>query len=258
MIGAAELLSNIPIPLREELLSRYQSLMSNYAERRWEPSELNGGKFAEAVYSVLEGALTGSYPSKAVKPNNMLAACRKLEQLPANPSLVGDRSLRVLIPRMLIALYEVRNNRGVGHIGGDVDPNHMDAEGVRAMCSWIMADLIRIFHAVSTEEAQQVVDALVERRLPLIWEIGEVRRVLEPSMKARDQTLVLLYGSNEVVSAKHLCEWVDYSNSTRFRKNILVPLHKDRLIEFNSFEDWACISPLGARKAEDLIFSLQN
>jgi len=60
----------------------------------------------------------------------------------------------VLIPRLLPVLYEIRNNRGVGHVGGDVDPNHMDAEAVQAMASWVMAELVRIFHGVKTEEAR--------------------------------------------------------------------------------------------------------
>ena len=85
--------------------------MSNYLERRWGPSELNGGKFCEAVYSIINGALTGTFPATATKPQSMVHACAALE-VPADPNRVGDRSLRILIPRILPVLYEVRNNRG--------------------------------------------------------------------------------------------------------------------------------------------------
>ncbi len=126
------------------------------------------------------------------KPHNMVAACRALENMPSDPTLVGDRSLRVLIPRTLLALYEIRNNRGVGHVGGDVSANHMDAEVVLAMASWVMAELVRIFHSVSTAEAQDIVDALVERRSPAIWDVGGVKRVLDPSMSSSSGRLRLL------------------------------------------------------------------
>ena len=43
---------------------------------------------------------------------------------------------------MIVALYEIRNDRGVGHTGGDVDPNHMDASMVLAGAKWLVAELV--------------------------------------------------------------------------------------------------------------------
>jgi hypothetical protein len=80
----------------------------------------------------------GSYPKRAKKPDNVVDACRALEQAPADV----PRSIRIQFPRMLIALYEIRNNRGVGHTGGDVDPNQMDAVTVVAMTNWVMAEFV--------------------------------------------------------------------------------------------------------------------
>jgi hypothetical protein len=136
VINPSHVLPALPKALREELLKSYQQIMSNYLERRWEPSELNGGKFCEATYSIISGAIKGSFPAKASKPGDMLSASRALEKETPDPNRVGDRSLRILIPRVLPVLYEIRNNRGVGHLGGDVDPNHMDAEAVQAMATW--------------------------------------------------------------------------------------------------------------------------
>ena len=148
-------------------------------------------------------------------------------------------------------LYEVRNNRGVGHVGGDVDPNHMDAEAVQAMASWAMAELVRIFHGVKTEEAQETVDALVERKTPIIWEVRGVKRVLDLTMTAKNQVLVLLHHSTGWVSASNLFDWVEYSKASMFRTAVLKPLHKDRLIEYDAQNLRARISPLGFKKVED-------
>jgi hypothetical protein len=153
----------------------YQEIAKNFAEHRWEPSELNGGKFCEVVYTIVESVIVGSTPSKPSKPQNMVVACRGLETAPMRPGRTGDRSLRILIPRVLSALYEIRNNRGVGHAGGDVDPNFMDATAVYAMASWTLAELVRIFHGVSTREAQETFDALVERKIALVWEVDQKR-----------------------------------------------------------------------------------
>jgi hypothetical protein len=251
VINPAGLLAAIPKALSDALIKTYQEIASNYLERRWEPSELNGGKFCEAVYSIVQGAVTGSFPLTASKPSDMVTACRAIEKLPADPQRLGDRSLRLLIPRALPVLYEIRNNRGVGHVGGDVDANHMDAEAVRGMASWIMAELVRIFHGVTTEEAQEAVDALVERKCPMIWEIGPVKRVLDVSLITRDQVLVLLHYSTGWVSAIDLYKWTEYSNASAFRGKVLTVLHDDRLVEFDRNKDVVRISPRGIEAVED-------
>lgn len=252
MIDPARALAGLPAGLRAELIDSYRKIERNFVERRWEPSELNGGKFAEAAYTILNAAVNGgTYPAKAKKPPNMAVACRALESQPAT-TVVGDKSLRVYIPRALVYLYDIRNQRGVGHVGGDVDPNAMDASAVVAMASWVMAELVRIFHGVTTREAQDTVDALVERKTPLIWEVepGSIKRVLDKSMGAKDQVLMFLHHGTGWVSAASLQKWVEYKNQTDFRQKVLHDLHSKRLIEFDVSNDRAKISPLGAAEVE--------
>jgi hypothetical protein len=121
-MDAASALSAIPKALRDELFNEYRSIIQNYSEHRWSPAELSAGRFCEVVYCILSGHSSGSYPPKASKPNDFVSSCRKLELNKNVP-----RSFQILIPRTLTSLYEVRNNRGVGHVGGDVDSNHMDS-----------------------------------------------------------------------------------------------------------------------------------
>ncbi len=255
MIDITKILTGLPIGLRDPLLKSYREIVSNYLEHRWEPSELNGGKFCEIVYSIISGSITGRFPTKPSKPRDMVVACRILETIPINPKRVGDRSLRVLIPRMLSALYEIRNNRGVGHIGGDVDPNFLDATAVYGMASWVLAEIVRIFHAVSIKKAQEIVDMLVERKHPLIWEIEDIniKRILDPKMKKIDQVLVLLHRKPSWVSEADLMKWVEHSNPSVFRTDILIPLHRSRLIEYHKQEHRVQISPLGVQEVEQQI-----
>src|SRR5882724_7890270 len=117
MLDSSKVLTGIPVGLRDPLFQSYREIVTNFAEHRWEPSELNGGKFCEVVYTILNGVIAGTFPSKPTKPRNMLLACQTLENTPAQPSRVGDHSLRILIPRVLPFLYDFRNNRGVGHVG---------------------------------------------------------------------------------------------------------------------------------------------
>ena len=137
-IDPSKFLAAIPAALRDPLLDTYREIASNFSEHRWSPSELEGGKFCEVVYWICHGFITGTYVAAATKPPNMRDNCRDLERN-TNTGKPGDHSLRILIPRMLPALYDIRNNRGVGHVGGDVDPNLMDATAVYSSASWILA-----------------------------------------------------------------------------------------------------------------------
>jgi hypothetical protein len=250
MIDATLLLKGLPDGLREPLIKSFQEIAANYIERRWEPAELNGGKFCEVAFTIVDGALSGSFAVVPSKPRNMVAACRALEQVSPNTARVGDQSLRIMIPRTLPVLYEVRNNRGVGHVGGDVDPNFLDVTAVFGMASWVLAELVRIFHDVSTELAQAAVDALIERKHPLIWEVGDMHRVLDPKMEKRDQALLLLHQRSGWVSDEDLLNWVEYSRIGNFRKAVLRPFHAKRLVEYDEASKRVRISPLGVQVVE--------
>lgn len=245
-------LAGIPASLRDELLAAFNEIERNYRERRWEPSELNGGKMCEVVYTILRGFIDGTYPARASKPSNMVDACRAFEKIDAAQF---PRAVRIQVPRVLLALYEVRNNRGVGHVGGDVNPNAMDASFVLATAKWLMAELIRLFHGVDTVTAEQTVDRIVERTVPLVWQVGELRRVLAPGFTMREKTLVVLYHATGWVPEKVLFAWVEHSNAAVFRRDVLAKAHKEKLIEYDRSAGRVLISPLGVRVVEDELLS---
>jgi hypothetical protein len=193
VIDSKNLLKNVPEGLRGPLVDEYRDICKAFSEGRWKLAALDAGRFCEVAYTIIHGMITDNYADSPQKPGNFVGACRALEALP--PVSTGDRSLRILIPRLLPALYEVRNNRNVGHVGGDVVPNKMDATLVREGATWVIAELIRIAHGVTTSDAQDAVDALVERAHPLVWEVDGVKRVLAPSMRMGDRVLVLLYST---------------------------------------------------------------
>jgi hypothetical protein len=246
--AASAVLGTIPDGLRKPLLDAFGEIVKNYRQSRWEPSELNGGKLCEVTYTILRGHLDGKYAAKPAKPANMVDACRALERAPAT----FPRSVRIQIPRMLIALYEMRNNRGVGHVGGDVDPNHMDAVAVLYMAKWIVSELVRLYHKVDTVTALAVVDALVDREIPIIWNVGDgVQRVLNTALTRKAKTLVLLYGQPAAVPEADLAAWVEHPKLPDYRKDVLRPLHKDKLVEYNAKAGIVHLSPLGVKYVEE-------
>jgi hypothetical protein len=237
---------DLPPSLRDELLGAFNQIAKNYRERRWEPSELNGGKLCEVAYSIARGYVEGAYPNRATKPRNMVDACKALEG-----GTRQERAIRIQIPRMIVALYEVRNNRNVGHVGGDVDPNHMDALVVLQMAKWIVAEFVRVLHDVDVDDAAETVEALVERETPLIWEVNGARRVLDTSLSMRDKTLLLLHASDGPLAERDLVSWVEHTNASTYRRDVLKKAHKARLVEYHQAAGTVTISPRGIEVVED-------
>src|SRR4051794_13238126 len=95
-LSATDALATLPSGLRSPLIKSLDEIVRNYRAGRWEPSELNGGKLCEVVYTILRGHADGALPSKPSKPKNMVDACTALEGAGAHL----PRSLRVQIPRV--------------------------------------------------------------------------------------------------------------------------------------------------------------
>jgi hypothetical protein len=240
-------LAGIPDGLRKPLLGEYREIVTSFMERRWTSAELSGGRFCEIVYTILDGHARGEYAGVPNKPANFIDACRRLESTRGVP-----RSFQILIPRLLPGLYEIRNNRNVGHVGGDVNPDFMDCSAVVALAGWILAELIRVFHGISTEEAQRIVDNLAERRLPLVWKSGEIRCVLNPEIPLKQQILILLSSASGMVGFDELLKWTGYKKKGYFTR-LIWQLHESRLLEFNESAGELELLPPGTDEAAKII-----
>jgi len=246
----ADLTSDLPPEVVDALLNSYQEIKENLYMGRLEPSELNGGKFVEAAFRVLEHRTGGGqYTAVGTQLPNVISKLRDLEKLPAGGA---NESFRIHIPRTLLAMYNVRNKRGVGHLGGDVNPNLADATLLAACADWVMAELFRIHYDCSLEEAQAIADALVQRRLALVHTVDDAKRVLLPGLRHKDQTLLLLHSEYpRKVSVEDLLSWIEVKSINTYESRVLRPLHADRLIEYRAGADWwTIILPPGLRYVE--------
>jgi len=243
---------SIPVDIRERLKKHYHEIKHNFALQKFEPSELNGGKFCEDVYRILEwhNSSTNDYTPYGTQIKNFKRSVHWFEN---NSNL--DDSIRFHIPDILWSIYNVRNKRGVGHSPGDIDPNFMDSTLVAGCIDWVMAELVRLFHNVSIDEARDMVKSITTKKIPLIWEVGDVKRVLSPpsgSLSAKDKVLVLLYSeTSNTLTADSLRTSIEYRNPTDFRNKVLASLHKAELVYFDRARNEVTLSPKGNRKVED-------
>jgi hypothetical protein len=230
-IVKTDLEASLPADLVNALLTSYVEMKHNFLFGRYEPSELNGGKFVEACIRILQFETSGTYTVIGVQIKDMIGSLRAFENL---PSTSANDSFRIHIPRTLIVIYNIRNKRGVGHLGGDINPNFTDSSLLISCSDWVLAELLRIYYKSSLQESQRIVDSLIRRNYSLVHEFESVVRVMLPSLSQKDQTLLLLaHHFPEWTSRESLEESIEPSRVSDYRRTVLKNLHKKRFIEYS-------------------------
>ena len=248
-------LSGIQVRYRSKIIVAYLDLKTNHMEARIDAAGLAAGKFCEAVLRHLQSTVTGVATPFNRRIPNFADACR---QLITSSTSSASESERVVIPRALVFAYTMRNKRGIGHVGGDVDANGIDLAVLSATADWIVCELIRLYHGLSLEEAQDLIDGISIRRLPVIWEVAGRKRVLQDGLPARDQVLLILYSSTDNILVEDLISWIEYKRMDHFKYKVLKPLHDKRLIEFDRESDCVYLSPKGASDVEERLLNVSS
>ncbi|WP_404714064.1 hypothetical protein [Sphingomonas sp. MMS24-J13] len=227
-------------------MEEFSQALDEYRAADWEKVGLKAGKFCEIAFCICAGHATGTYAATPSKPGNFPQACRDLEQYNASKG----RSLCMQVPKMLAALYELRNNRAIGHVSADVSPNHMDAELFLRGMKWVMGEFVRNYSRLPLADSHAVVEAVTARTFQIVWSAGNVRRVLEPAKTAAQKALILLYAEGKPVSVAQLQTWVEYKNGTDFKRKVLKDLHSKAWVHFDERNATVQILPTGQAYVE--------
>jgi hypothetical protein len=120
---------------------------------------------------------------------NLSEISNSLERLAESTS----SSIRTIIPRAANTLYDMRNKRIAAHVNMDVAPSYIDAVFGISIAKWILAELIRINSDLTPHETSIMMNALVDRQIPIVEIIRDTPVILNPDLSARESILVLLY-----------------------------------------------------------------
>jgi hypothetical protein len=232
--------------LAKRLLAEYDEILTRFASGDRRPTELGGGRFAEAAFRVCQaGCQIPVTPLGRQLPRSD-QLCSQLENV---PSQQADESYRVHIPRALRTIYDFRNKRDVAHLGIGVSPNFPDSSLVVAVSGWVMAEFVRLVFNCAPADAQLIVDSFADRRIPLVWQQGDIIRVLDAALGFRERSLAVLYHLDPMhPSDKQLFEAVEYSSLSKYRENILKALHEDALVDYR--DSTVILLPPGKRAVE--------
>lgn len=178
----------IPQELVDRLTAAFSEARRNHYLGGLRLAEVEGGRFCEAAYRILEHIVNGS----CTPLGRQLDVVKLTQHLANQPAGSFSDSIRLHAPRALRVIYDVRSNRDAAHLGDGIDPNIQDSSLVIACLNWVMAELIRLHHDIDADAAAALIDQLVARTVPVIQEFDGVPRVLR-DLPAGDTCLLLLY-----------------------------------------------------------------
>ena len=85
----------------------------------------------------------------------------------------------------------------------------MDAIFVVSACDWVLAEFIRLYYTNNSNDAQKIINRIVQRKVPIIEEFGGDLKVLKPELSVADKILLILYKKHpEYVSTSDLKKWI--------------------------------------------------
>src|SRR3989338_6069630 len=171
----------------------FLAVVQKFEEGDWENSLSKAGKFVEATVKLL-WTLAGKTLPRAKDFKAGAYAQKIIDQI--STTEITSEGVRLQIPRACIFLYDITSNRGGRHDSDDFDPNEMDAITASALCSWILAELMRFCasNGLSPDEARKIVESVIERRYPIFEEIeGRIYVDNEKHKSALQCALMILY-----------------------------------------------------------------
>ncbi len=221
-----------PTNVVDRLIDAYSEVKRNYLLGSLRPNEVEGGRFAEAVFRLLEHVTTGGHTPLGQQLNTE-GIIRNLAQLPATAQ---PDSVRLHMPRTLRVIYDIRNRRDAAHLADGIDPNLQDATLVTSCADWILAELVRIYHGCSPADAQVAIDTIVSRKVPVVQEFGNRLKTLRPSLSLPQRILIILYHKGHGGAAfDEIADAVKPSQQKQLRPTLWRLTHdRDLLVELGN------------------------
>jgi hypothetical protein len=201
----------------DELLDAYEEAKSNFYLGGLRLSAVEGGRFCEAAFRLLQERAYGAFDPIGTQLNAETVT-RNLASLPSGSQ---PDSVRLHIPRALRVVYDVRNSRDAAHLADGIDPNVQDATLVSGTLDWVLAEFVRLHHSVPADEARQMVEDLVTRQAPVVQDFDGFLKVLRTDLTATPRCLVLLYQRGRTgATFEELSEWAKPSMRRNLRRTL--------------------------------------
>jgi hypothetical protein len=176
------------------LLEAYEELIAKHRSGDLEGALTKAGRFVEHALRLIEAKRTGSVPPEIKSVATTIKGLENDTTLP--------EPLRLLIPRALYGMiYNLRSKRDAVHVK-EIDPTSIDVAMAVSAASWVIAELLRMYHVSDEQIVSQRMLALTRTSIPFIESLdGEtfVGRKVKPVIEL---LLLLAHASPNGITRK--------------------------------------------------------
>jgi hypothetical protein len=175
--------SRIDASIVNDLVTAYEGVVAKHRAGDAESALTRAGKFVEHTFRALEYIRTGVAPVEIKSP---AATARTIENDTGLPE-----SIRLMIPRIALAMiYDVRSKRGAVHVK-EIDPREIDVDLAVTAASWVMAELLRLYHVADEASIKSEMRTLTRANIPFVEDLGG-EKVVTQIVPPRIEMLLLL------------------------------------------------------------------
>lgn len=183
-------LSKIVDPiLADAVVTSYVEMQQRFLAGDWQPTELDGGRLCEAVaravYQMDSGTVTHSQ-----LPGELCEKIEDVTNLRQQHNL--QHSDRLHICKAIGLVYKFRSSRGSVHISPHYKADFMDSMLIVHAGKWLFAEFLRLAWTKDKEIIAATIAQIVQLEYSLIHELEGVPLVLEESVSAPVEILLLL------------------------------------------------------------------
>jgi hypothetical protein len=209
-----------------DLVETYEELVARHRTGDLEAALTKGGRFVEHALRAIEFVRTKKVLTEIKSVQHTIREIENDTTLP--------ESLRFLIPRAANGMiYSLRSKRNAVHVK-EIDPTPIDVSLTVAAASWIIAELLRLYHVSDDRAVEQAMAALTRTAIPLIEAIGGEIFVGENVPASKEILLLLAHAKSNGMSRREIGIAAKCSQPSVTKS--LQSLEKDRLVHLSARE----------------------
>ena len=207
----AELANVLDASLADFVVASYVEMQQRFFAGDWQPSELDGGRLCEAIsralYQLDSGTVTHSQLPKEL--------CEKIEDEQNLRPHSLDVKDRHHISRAIGLVYKFRSDRGSVHISPKYTADFMDSMLMVHAGKWIFAEFLRLAWKQDKAVIAETISQIVQLEYSLIHELDGIPLVLESTVSAPEEILLLLnHAEGHKLSKEELTQQAKNNTST--------------------------------------------
>ena len=187
---AAELVSKgIAKSIVDKLLEEYGIVKQEHLIGDDEKVVLHAAKFSDMAMALVKNKETGLL----VDINDIHFDDLYREIVNYSKGTPEQVILTLAIPRVAVSIQTLRNKKNVAHIK-TINPSFLDSYYCVSSCDWILSELAMLLYTTAPNEAKELIDSFVRKKVPLVEEFEEQSIViLKKDLSLFDKILLTMY-----------------------------------------------------------------